>query len=1694
MPELKRLFVKGRMNQDLDERLVPNGEYRDALNIQIATTEGNDGGTAQNILGNTVAKIKKAQPLTYWDLNTETTNYYGLPLDAVCIGGIKDDVNNKLYWFVTSSEVDCIAEYNDQTGVTRPVLVDKNNVLNFSALNLITGVNIINNILFWTDDLTEPKSIDTTPGIFGSANFSTHSFYKGRDFIESDVTVIKKSPLKAPNMALSNSARNGNAISATFQNFALTPTGGAGIVEPLPVNSIVTGLTLSTAALYLVDDIIVLTGPLTNNPELGEFYTVKARVTARNNGNTQLTSVISIKILSITSQVIDDDIEWDVTLVQDDALFELKFPRFGYRWKYDNNQYSCFSPFTEVAFLPGKFDYNSKKGHNKGMANTVRLITLSNLTTPPDDVKSVEILYKESNNSTVYVVEDYPTSEIEFKISSELIYKVAQSNQLLRPWDNVPRVAKAQEIVGNRVVYGNYLQNYTVDSNVKFETAGIADPTSLPAATVSTPQRSVKSLRTYQAGVVFKDKYGRETPVFTDDSGVIKVNGSQADDTNRITLKPATSIGSIAPFATHFKYFIKETSNEYYNLAADRIYESRDNVMAWISFPSSERNKVSEETYLILKKGHESDIAVDTKDNKYKILSIKNEAPAELTNTKRVVFSDSITFDTSFGSGTAQTVKAPGSTPTEGSKVFLIYGSGIGPGVKTEAKAKLVAGNYIRFTGTGARSNAYEIASVIYDEEGDDEAKVFVTEPFQGDVEFLYESADPPNPTLLLSVANGIEVLENFTSTNNAEFEGKFFVKIEKNLTLKENCFLDSDLITSNTARMYGTQNADADSGYLDNATNIRIVAAGVPAVIYGPNPWIINGLTGGGYKMFANNMPPFADEDGDTLFDVVFEKRNNNRYDQSFINSISSPGTKLQFESDYVLDTTIYEIDQVLTQVKGDKTRYYLKFTTPLTSVVNPTWIAENDGIGPSNTRSVNVLIKENDESVSFVSDNPAIFETEPKEAIDLNIYYEASDAIPAANYQDEYTLSWTNCFSFGNGVESNRIRDDFNTPYIDKGTKASTVLEDPYEQERRATGLIYSGIYNSTSGLNNLNQFIQAEKITKDLNPVYGSIQKLHTRDTNLVALCEDKILSILANKDALFNADGNTNVTSTNNVLGQAVPFAGEYGISKNPESFSSFGFRAYFSDKKRGSMLRLSMDGLTDISSKGMSVYFFDNLKLATTVLGAYDSYLDCYNVTLNNDTISFSEPADGWSTRKSFIPEFSASLATDFYTVKNGMLWSHDNEARNTFYEGAIEKSSIRLIFNDNPSNIKNFKTLSYEGDSGWTTPLIKTDQQEGEVLSYIDKENIYYNYIKGINSTWDNLAQSGTLDPKEFNAQGIGNLASITPYNGNTTFKITVKNDPADAETTYSVTEYNAEAEVGDQVSLDITEFALVITPNIGYVIDETDFTAPVLPTEINSAVFANGANGVVKVTCTFAPGFIMPAGDVVILLDIEGVASAPLYTIDGVYSTIESNTTTSSVTDVPFSSTGNEGDEVTLFTKTFIVAAGHYFDIIPYYYQSPGASRNDSNYIITRSDNAIGAPGEYYVVQSAFTVKYIITDSSETLNDLNFVANAVEFFVAGNLVRSYSPQSVGDFQASGDNRLIIFYGDPGTPFIFTVLGDGGPINNNLTIEDSGSISFLISVPPNSTGVPIAWTFTLSNNLIVPFPQPNPFIINQPSL
>ena len=261
---------------------------------------------------------------------------------------------------------------------------------------------------------------------------------------------------------------------------------------------------------------------------------------------------------------------------------------------------------------------------------------------------------------------------------------------------------------------------------------------------------------------------------------------------------------------------------------------------------------------------------------------------------------------------------------------------------------------------------------------------------------------------------------------------------------------------------------------------------------------------------------------------------------------------------------------------------------------------------------------------------------------------------------------LSWYNCFSFSNGIESNRIKDDFNEPFISNGVKASTTIQEAYKEERRKTGLIYSGLYNSNSGVNDLNQFIMAEKITKDLNPTYGSIQKLFQRRISLIAFCEDRVIQITSNKDAIYNADGNPQLISSSNVLGDANPFVGDYGISKNPESFASESYRAYFTDKQRGSVIRLSKDGLTPISKAGMQSWFRDNLREYNSLIGTYDSYKEDYNLTLTNN------------------PDFYENLISDSYlesgdTVSTLNLGS-ENKIQNP---GVGTGTSLQYLYENN---------------------------------------------------------------------------------------------------------------------------------------------------------------------------------------------------------------------------------------------------------------------------------------------------------------------------------------------------------------------------------------------------------------------------
>ena len=256
----------------------------------------------------------------------------------------------------------------------------------------------------------------------------------------------------------------------------------------------------------------------------------------------------------------------------------------------------------------------------------------------------------------------------------------------------------------------------------------------------------------------------------------------------------------------------------------------------------------------------------------------------------------------------------------------------------------------------------------------------------------------------------------------------------------------------------------------------------------------------------------------------------------------------------------------------------------------------------------------------------------------------------------------------------------------------------------------------------------------------------------------------MGITANKNALYNADGNPQLVATNAVLGDANPFVGDYGISKNPESFAKDSYRAYFTDKQRGAVLRLSMDGLTPISDAGMSDWFKDEFKKpGYNFIGSFDTYKNDYNLTLDDGgqaypgskTITYSEDVKGWVSFKSFIQESGVSMSGDYYTFRGGECWKHDSEVRNTFY-GTATDSSITFLFNESPTAIKNFNTLNYDGDENWVCESVTTDLQSGTVTEFIEKEGKWFNYIKG-NADAD-------LDTSAFNFQGIGTASNIT-YN-----------------------------------------------------------------------------------------------------------------------------------------------------------------------------------------------------------------------------------------------------------------------------------------------------------------------------------------
>ena len=170
MANVQNSFIKSKLNKDLDARLLPNGEYRDAKNVQVSRSEGANVGSLENVLGN--KKLK--------DFNVITGSS-----NMVCIGKLVSDSTSEVYLFLTSytdpnpSQLEYTPGSENYIVVYNPSLPDaeslkilvKGSFLNFSTTHEIYHANLLEDLLFWTDNRNQPRKINVN---LANPTFSTN--------------------------------------------------------------------------------------------------------------------------------------------------------------------------------------------------------------------------------------------------------------------------------------------------------------------------------------------------------------------------------------------------------------------------------------------------------------------------------------------------------------------------------------------------------------------------------------------------------------------------------------------------------------------------------------------------------------------------------------------------------------------------------------------------------------------------------------------------------------------------------------------------------------------------------------------------------------------------------------------------------------------------------------------------------------------------------------------------------------------------------------------------------------------------------------------------------------------------------------------------------------------------------------------------------------------------------------------------------------------------------------------------------------------------------------------------------------------------------------------------------------------------------------------------------------------------------
>ena len=230
MAEVKNAFINSKMNQDLDGRLLPSGQYREGVNIQVSKSEGPDVGALENVRGNQLIA----------DFRSLANNP-----NIDVIGQYTDVTNNIIYVFLTdytdtssikstysAGAENYIFSYNVSTGDAIQLIgetsTNKSNWLNFSKTNPIYAINVLENLLFWTDNRNQPRKLNITQATFTAVETTVSGvrvLQSNYYTTEEQISVAKLYPYECINLYRLNvtTGRSNSVLTGTVINL-LTST------------------------------------------------------------------------------------------------------------------------------------------------------------------------------------------------------------------------------------------------------------------------------------------------------------------------------------------------------------------------------------------------------------------------------------------------------------------------------------------------------------------------------------------------------------------------------------------------------------------------------------------------------------------------------------------------------------------------------------------------------------------------------------------------------------------------------------------------------------------------------------------------------------------------------------------------------------------------------------------------------------------------------------------------------------------------------------------------------------------------------------------------------------------------------------------------------------------------------------------------------------------------------------------------------------------------------------------------------------------------------------------------------------------------------------------------------------------------------------------------------------------------------